>query len=118
LEVYRGLNKEISEVGELFELASEDSDIADEVDTQLQSIEVQLKALELERMLGGEFDGNDALVTINSGAGGTESQDWAQMVMRMVLRWAERKGYKCELLDSLAGEEAGIKSSTFFGARS
>jgi peptide chain release factor 2 len=78
----------------------------------LSSITKDLEQMELEQMLSGEYDEADAILTINSGAGGTDAQDWASMLLRMYLRWVEKKGWKSELLDKLDGEEAGIKSAT------
>lgn len=78
----------------------------------LQTLEQELNQLELEAILSGEHDQANALLSINAGAGGTESQDWAEMLLRMYLRWAEDNGYRCEILDQLTGEEAGIKSAT------
>jgi peptide chain release factor 2 len=78
----------------------------------LSSITKELEQMELEQMLSGEYDEADAILTINSGAGGTDAQDWASMLLRMYLRWVEKKGWKSELLDKLDGEEAGIKSAT------
>jgi len=88
-------------------------EIAQEVDTSLDAAAREVEKLELERMLGGEYDDHDAVVGINAGAGGTESQDWAEMLMRMYLRWAEQQGFKTEINDYQDGEEAGIKSATF-----
>ena len=79
----------------------------------LVSVETRLAALEEERLFTGHYDAGDALVTVNAGAGGTDAQDWAEMVLRMEMRWAERRGFKVELLEASAGEEAGIKSATF-----
>jgi peptide chain release factor 2 len=79
----------------------------------VESLAGELQALELKNMLQGPDDHRDALITIHPGAGGTESQDWAEMLLRMYTRWAERKGYQVELLDMLEGEEAGIKSVSF-----
>ena len=98
---------------ELLGLAEEDEEIANELDDSIGLAQKRIEELELRRMLSGEFDGNDAIVTVNSGAGGTESQDWTQMLHRMLLRWCERKGFKAELLDTQAGDEAGLKSATF-----
>lgn len=78
----------------------------------IKSIEKEIEQFELQQMLSGEYDTSDAILTINSGAGGTDAQDWASMLLRMYLRWAERRGWKSELLDKLDGEEAGIKSAT------
>ena len=87
--------------------------IAAELEEQLRSVEQRLAALEEERLFSGRYDAGDALVTVNAGAGGTDAQDWAEMVLRMQMRWAERRGFEVELLEASAGEEAGIKSATF-----
>jgi peptide chain release factor 2 len=79
----------------------------------MDALRDDIESLELQNLLSGELDRRNAIVTIHPGAGGTESQDWAQMLMRMYLRWAERRGYKVEVVDMLPGEEAGIKSVTF-----
>jgi peptide chain release factor 2 len=91
---------------------AKDEATAIEAGGTLQSIEDAVSKLEFARMLSGPYDRNGALVSINAGAGGTESQDWAEMLLRMYVRWAERKGYKVEELDRQAGDEAGIKSAT------
>jgi len=99
----------------LFELAQEENDeeTAREVEENLKRIEKGILGLELQRMLQNEDDHNDAIVVIHSGAGGTESQDWAEILLRMYLRWAEKNRYKTEIIDILPGDEAGIKSVTF-----
>ena len=79
---------------------------------QLKNLDKELEKFELEQMLSGEYDSADAILTINSGAGGTDAQDWASMLLRMYMRWVENRGWKFELLDKLDGEEAGIKSAT------
>jgi peptide chain release factor 2 len=91
---------------------SKDDDAAHEADSTLASAEAAVTKMELARMLSGPYDQNGALVSINAGAGGTESQDWAQMLLRMYSRWAERRGFKIESLDLQPGDEAGIKSAT------
>ncbi len=99
----------------LFDLALEESD-ADtlaEVAAQTRKIDGQLDRFSLDLMLSGEDDANSAIVSINAGAGGTEAQDWAEMLFRMYLRWVERKGFKSEIIDFQPGDEAGIKSVTF-----
>ncbi len=103
------------DVGALWELAAEaqDQDTADEAAALQKQLEVQLRALETRRLLSGEHDQMNAVVEINPGAGGTDSCDWAQMLMRMISRWAERRGFTTELFDRQDGEEAGIKSVTF-----
>jgi len=103
---------ELAELGELLE-AESDAALAEEWSTEVEKLAAELQALELKNMLQGPDDHRDALVTIHPGAGGTESQDWAEMLLRMYTRWAERKGYRVELLDMLEGEEAGIKSVSF-----
>ncbi len=90
----------------------EDDSLLKECETTVASLEKQLEAAELKAMLSGESDGNNAILAINSGAGGTESQDWAEMLLRMYIRWGERNDYKTEVLDMQYGEEAGIKSAT------
>ena len=113
LETYSGLESDTADLDGLLELAEEDPELAEELDETLQSVEQRLAALEEERLFTGEYDAGDALVTVNAGAGGTDAQDWAEMVLRMMLRWAERRGFKTELLEASPGEEAGIKSATF-----
>jgi peptide chain release factor 2 len=111
---YEGLAKELEEIEILLEIAAvDDGGEAAEAQGRLQQTERRLKALELARMFGGEDDARNVFVSINAGAGGTEAQDWAEMLLRMYLRWAERRGYSAEIVDILAGEEAGIKNVTF-----
>jgi peptide chain release factor 2 len=102
---------ELDELGQLLELEP-DPDLEAEWSGEVQELRAGIDRLELRTMLRGPDDRRDALVTIHPGAGGTESQDWAQMLMRMYVRWAERRGYSVQVLDLLAGEEAGIKSAT------
>ncbi len=90
---------------------SEDASVLAEVDAELTQLEKDLDAWELQSLLSGEYDESGAILTVNAGAGGTDAQDWAQMLLRMYLRWAESRGYKTEVLDSSEGEEAGIKSA-------
>ena len=113
LETYDALVRDVDELEGLAELAEEDEDIAAELEDTLQSVERRLEALEEQRLFSGRYDAGDALVTVNAGAGGTDAQDWAEMVLRMLMRWAERRGFSVELLEASAGEEAGIKSATF-----
>lgn len=89
-----------------------DEDYASEAVQLVQGVESELNALELQSLLGEELDSNSAVVTINSGAGGTESCDWASMLFRMYLRYAEKKGWQTEIIDLMEGDEAGIKSAT------
>ena len=109
VDLWRSLEGDL----ELAELSAEDADLVGEVDEQLAAIEQALAELEEERLFSGEYDAGDALVTVNAGAGGTDAQDWAEMVLRMEMRWAEKRGFKVELLEVSPGEEAGIKSATF-----
>jgi len=112
LEPYNALRKRLDDARGLAELADGEPDdgLARELETEAAQIAGELEKLELRNMMRGGDDARDALLTIHPGAGGTESQDWAEMLMRMYTRWAERHGFKVELLDLLAGEEAGIKS--------
>jgi peptide chain release factor 2 len=114
LEPYHALRKRVDEGRELAELVEAEAEVDLGMQRQLEveagSVEQQLDALELQNMLRGRDDARDALLTIHPGAGGTESQDWAEMLLRMYTRWAERRGFVVELLDLQQGEEAGIKS--------
>jgi peptide chain release factor 2 len=113
LETFRTLSSDVDDLGDLAELAEEDPEIAAELDEQLASVEARLAELEEERLFSGPYDAGDALVTVNAGAGGTDAQDWAEMVLRMLMRWAEKRGFQVELLEASPGEEAGIKSASF-----
>ena len=113
VESFAVLQSDVDDLEGLIELAEEDPEMAAEVEEQLQSVESRLAALEEERLFSGPYDAGDALVTVNAGAGGTDAQDWAEMVLRMMMRWAERRGFGVELLEASPGEEAGIKSATF-----
>jgi len=112
LEPYNGLRKRLDDARGLAELAEAEPDeaLTRELEADADRIAADLERLELRNMMRGSDDARDALLTIHPGAGGTESQDWAEMLMRMYTRWAERHGFKVELLDMLEGEEAGIKS--------
>ncbi len=114
LEQHTGLAKELEDSRVLLELATDHEDVEtlQEVSSGLQDLTRQVRALELQTALSGEYDQGNAILSINPGAGGTESQDWAQMLLRMYLRWAETKGFKTEILDLLEAEEAGIKNAT------
>ncbi len=101
--LYESADILLEDEGELF---------LDEFLAELERLKAELEALELKHLLSGELDRSNAILEIHPGAGGTESQDWAQMLMRMYLRWAEKKGFKAEVVDLLQGEEAGIKSAT------
>ncbi|MEA2320585.1 MAG: peptide chain release factor 2 [Solirubrobacteraceae bacterium] len=113
LETWRVLESEVGDLEALAEMAEEDDSLADELEGVLSTVEARLSELEEERLFSGRYDTGDALITVNAGAGGTDAQDWAEMVLRMLMRWAERRGFKVELLEASAGEEAGIKSATF-----
>ncbi len=103
----------IGDLQALLELEKEGEEVATDIETALADLEKRLAETELKTLLSGPHDFNNAIVTIHPGAGGTESQDWAEMLLRMYLRWAERSGYKVEVTDYQPGEEAGIKSVTF-----
>jgi peptide chain release factor 2 len=109
-ELTSGLN----DAGELLTLAIEEDDAATaaEVESDLQTFEQRLAGLEFRRMFSGDMDPNNAFLDIQSGAGGTEAQDWAEMILRMYLRWVETHGFKAEVIEASAGEVAGIKSAT------
>ena len=115
VDFWESLRFEVEEAKGYFELAREEGDeeTLREVQAQVARAEKDIQAAEFKRMLGGENDSNNAIVSIHSGAGGTEAQDWSEMLLRMYLRWAERKGFKTEIIDYLPGEEAGVKSVTF-----
>jgi peptide chain release factor 2 len=115
LDCYNGLQQDIEDSDMLLEMALEESDnnaLAD-IATQLKGIDTRIEKFSLSLMLDGENDANNAIVSINAGAGGTEAQDWAEMLFRMYVRWVERHGYKSDIIDFQPGDEAGIKSVTF-----
>jgi peptide chain release factor 2 len=113
LETFTALQGDVEDLDGLVEMAAEDASLQQEIDEQFASVEERLAALEEQRLFSGRYDAGDALVSVNAGAGGTDAQDWAEMVLRMEMRWAERRGFEAELLEASAGEEAGIKSATF-----
>jgi len=108
------LTSGLEDAGDLLEMAVEegDADTVDAVAADLEDHERRVAGLEFRRMFSGEADGNNAFLDIQAGSGGTEAQDWAEMLLRMYLRWAERRGFKAELMEVTAGEVAGIKSAT------
>jgi peptide chain release factor 2 len=108
-----GFESSIEDAGVLLEFAEEDETSLAELRSLLERLEKEIGQAETEMMLGGENDALNAICTIHPGAGGTESQDWAEMLLRMYLKWAESRGFKTEILDYQPGEEAGIKSVTF-----
>ena len=111
---WRDIDGKRNDLDALLELAEESGDVelVKDLTFELDQFEHKLAALRLELLLSGELDPNNAIVAIHPGAGGTESQDWAQMLLRMYVRWAESKKFKVETLDLLPGEEAGVKSVT------
>jgi len=113
LSAFRDLSRDVDDLEPLAELAEEDPSIASELDEQVRAVQERLQALEEERLFSGRYDAGDALVTVNAGTGGTDAQDWAEMVLRMEMRWAENRGFQVELLEASPGDEAGIKSATF-----
>ena len=113
LSVFRALERDVEALEPLAELAEEDPDIAGELEEQVKTVQERLAELEEERLFSGPYDAGDALVAVNAGAGGTDAQDWAEMVLRMEMRWAEKRGFAVELLEVSPGEEAGVKSATF-----
>src|SRR6201996_9560739 len=113
LDMFRGLESDVAELGDLAELAEKQKGAQAEVEGQLARMEWRLAELEEARLFSGEYDSGDAVVTVHAGAGGTESQDWAEILLRMYLRWSERRGFDVEMAEASPGEEAGLKSATF-----
>src|SRR6202035_5306422 len=107
------LESDVEDLDGLAEMAVEEESLQAELDEQIASVESRLAVLEEQRLFSGPYDSGDALVTVNAGAGGTDAQDWAEMVLRMEMRWAEKRGFTVELLEVSPGEEAGIKSASF-----
>ncbi len=107
------LTRAADDLGALLELAEEGEDVLADIEAQVRQLDNTIQEAEIRTILSGENDPRNAFVTIHPGAGGTESQDWAQMLMRMYLRYCERKGYKTKMVDLQPGDEAGIKSATF-----
>ena len=110
LERYSSLNRDYEEARELLDL---DGDLAAELDAHLRPLEQELDRLREDALFSGDYDAGDAIVTLHSGTGGTDAQDWAEILLRMYLRWAERRGFRTEMLEASPGEEAGLKSATF-----
>jgi peptide chain release factor 2 len=109
LERFNRLRREYEDARELLAM---DGDMAAEIETSLQPLRQELERLQEDALFNGEYDAGDAVVTIQSGGGGTDSQDWAEMLLRMYQRWAERRGFQTEMLEASPGEEAGLKSAT------
>lgn len=111
---WRGLERQAGDAAGLLDMAIEENhaEMIDEVAREVPDIEHQLAKLEFNLLFSGEYDHNNAILSVHAGAGGTESNDWAQMLMRMYLRWADARGFKTEILEEMPGDEAGIKSVT------
>jgi peptide chain release factor 2 len=108
---WREVEKKVADMAELASLAEGDTPLRLDIESEIDKMSSHLDELELEMAFSNEYDDRNAIMAIHAGAGGTESQDWAQMLVRMYLRWAERRGYKAEVLDTSPGEEAGVKSA-------
>lgn len=120
MEDYQRLENQIDDLGVLLELAAEETDnervpdeLRDDIEGLVAAVGVELDRLEEQRLFTGEFDSGDAVVTVHAGAGGTESQDWAEMLLRMYLRWSQKRGFRTEMKEASEGDDAGIKSATF-----
>ena len=113
VSTWRGVESRVEELIELLDLAEaeRDTEVAQSVADDTQELAAQLEDMELELALSGEYDRRAAILAIHAGAGGTDAQDWAEMLLRMYLRWADKRGFQAEVLDSMPGEEAGIKSA-------
>ena len=109
LERYERLQREHDDAAELLQL---EPDLSDEIAAQLRPLQAELERLQEDALFNGEYDSGDAVVSLNAGAGGTDAQDWAEMLLRMYLRWADHRGFQAELVEASAGEEAGLKSAT------
>jgi peptide chain release factor 2 len=106
---YRKLRQEFDDAAELLAM---DGEMAAEIEQSIRPLRAELERLQEEALFTGEYDGGDAVVTVQAGGGGTEAQDWAEILLRMYLRWAERRGFQTEILEASPGEEAGLKSAT------
>ena len=112
-QAWRKLEQKVKDLTDLVELSLQEEDVSleQEVRSEVDRISAEVERLDLLLLLGGEYDRRNAIVAFHAGAGGTESQDWAEMLLRMYVRWAERRGFRTEILDTSPGEEAGIKSA-------
>ena len=113
LDTYERLSSEAGELDTMLEMAAEDPDWRSELERALTSLDRDLRKLQEQALFTGEYDSGPAVVGVHAGAGGTDSQDWAEMLLRMYLRWADTRGLKAQLLEATPGEEAGLKSATF-----
>ncbi len=113
LDDFNKLSKRLADVTDLLDMCQDDEAMLEETASELSAIDQAVSAMHVAVLLSGQFDQNNAILTIHAGAGGTEAQDWVQMLYRMYTRYAERRGYSLQLIDFLDGEEAGIKSVTF-----
>ena len=112
LDLADSIGKRIEDLTVLIEWAGQGEDVLQDLLTALNGLQTEVEAGEIKKMLGGEHDRRNAIVSIHPGAGGTESQDWAEMLLRMYLRWAERRGFSKEIIEAQPGDEAGVKSAT------
>ncbi len=111
MQRWRELEEKAADIAELIVLSEEDAPLQAEIKSELDELVSHIDELEFQLAFGSEYDARNAILAIHAGAGGTESQDWAEILMRMYLRWAERHGYKTEILDTSPGDEAGVKST-------
>jgi len=112
VQLWEELENRIADAAELLSITEEDASLMPEIELEIEELSSIIDTLELEAAFSGEYDVRNAILAIHAGAGGTESQDWAEMLMRMYLRWSERRNYQTEIFDSSPGDEAGIKSAT------
>jgi peptide chain release factor 2 len=112
VDLLRGLRQRADDLVVLREWVDQGEDVLEDLQRSLDELETRIEAGEIKKMLGGEHDRKNAIITIHPGAGGTESQDWAEMLLEMYLRWSERRGFKREVLDYQSGDDVGIKSAT------
>jgi peptide chain release factor 2 len=113
VERYERLTRDYEDARELKEISGADGDMADEIAASIAPLRSELERLQEDALFTGEYDGGDAVVTIHAGTGGTDAQDWAEILLRMYLRWASDRGFQVELVEASPGEEAGLKSATF-----